>query len=172
LTVVNTSGTDGSVVITGTFGSNVVDLTLSGLTPAQDGAILGVNSFKSLFGADSLGTQSLAQASAQSVAVSSSNASTAFNAAGGSFAYSLGEGTYKTSISGFGPGDSLSFFGAKVANLNVVNTSGTDGVVLITGEVGGQVVDVTLTSLVLTLDQQVLGVNSFNSVFGAGSLIA
>jgi len=26
--------------------------------------------------------------------------------------------------------------------------------------------------LVLTLDQQVLGVNSFNSVFGAGSLIA
>jgi hypothetical protein len=172
LTVVNTSGTDGSVVITGTFGSNVVDLTLSGLTPAQDGAILGVNSFKSLFGTDSLVTQSLAQASAQSVAVSSSNASTAFSAAGGNFAYSLGEGTYKTSISGFGPGDSLSFFGSKVANLNVVNTSGTDGVVLITGEVGGQVVDVTLTSLVLTLDQQVLGVNSFNSVFGAGSLIA
>jgi hypothetical protein len=172
LTVVNTSGADGSVVITGTFGSNVVDLTLSGLTPAQDGAILGVNSFRSLFGADSLVTQSLAQASAQSVAVSSSNASTAFSAAGGNFAYSLGEGTYKTSISGFGPGDSLSFFGSKVANLNVVNTSGADGVVLITGEVGGQVVDVTLTSLVLTLDQQVLGVNSFNSVFGAGSLIA
>jgi hypothetical protein len=172
LTVVNTSGTDGSVVITGTFGSNVVDLTLSGLTPAQDGAILGVNSFKSLFGSDSLGTQSLAQASAQSVAVSSSNASTAFNAAGGTFAYSLSEGTYKTSISGFGPGDSLSFFGSKVANLNVVNTSGTDGVVLITGEVGGQVVDVTLTGLSPNLDAQVIGVNSFNSVFGPGSLVA
>jgi hypothetical protein len=56
--------------------------------------------------------------------------------------------------------------------LNVVNTSGTDGVVLITGEVGGQVVDVTLTSLSLALDRQVLGFNSFNSVFGAGSLIA
>jgi hypothetical protein len=66
----------------------------------------------------------------------------------------------------------LSFFGSKVANLNVVNTSGTDGVVLITGEVGGQVVDVTLTSLALALDQQVFGVSSFNSIFGAGSLIA
>jgi len=172
LTVVNASGTDGSVVITGTFGSNVVDLTLSGLTPLQDSAILGVNSFKGLFGTDSLVTQSLAQASTQSVPVSSSNASAAFSAAGGNFVYGLGEGTYKTSISGFGPGDSLSFFGSKVANLNVVNASGTDGVVLITGEVGGQVVDVTLTSLALTLDQQVLGVSSFNSAFGAGSLIA
>jgi hypothetical protein len=173
LTVVNASGTDGSVVITGNFGSQVVDLTLSGLTPAQDGAILGVTSFNSLFGTGSLGTQSLAQTSAQSVAVSSSNASTAFNAAGGNFAYGVGEGTYKTSISGFGPGDSLSFFGSsKVANLNLVNTSGTDGVVLITGEVGGQVVDVTLTSLAVALDGQVLGVTSFNSVFGAGSLIA
>jgi len=172
LTVVNASGTDGSVVITGTFGSQVVDLSLTGLTPAQDGAILGVTSFNSLFGTGSLGTQSLAQTSAQSVAVSSSNASTAFNAAGGSFAYGVGEGTYKTSISGFGAGDSLSFFGSKVANLNLVNTSGTDGVVLITGEVGGQVVDVTLTSLAVALDGQVLGVNSFNSVFGAGSLIA
>jgi len=172
LTLVNKSGTDGAVVITGNFGSNVVDLTLSGLTPAQDGAILGVTSFNGLFGTGSLGTLSLAQASAQSVAVSSSNASTAFNAAGGNFAYNVGEGSYQTSISGFGPGDSLSFFGSKAANLNVVNTSGIDGVVKITGEVGGQVVDVTLTSLVLTLDQQVLGVNSFNSVFGAGSLIA
>jgi len=92
-------------VITGTFGSNVVDLTLSGLTPLQDSAILGVNSFKGLFGTDSLVTQSLAQASTQSVPVSSSNASAAFSAAGGNFVYGLGEGTYKTSISGFGPGD-------------------------------------------------------------------
>jgi len=172
LTVVNASKTDGLVKITGNFGSQVVDLTLSGLAPEQDGAILGVTSFNSLFGAGSLGTQSLAQLSAQQISVSSSNASTAFSAAGGNFAYSLGEGSYKTSISGFGPGDSLSFFGSKDANLNVVNTSATDGVVLITGEVGGQVVDVTLTSLVLTLDQQVLGVNTFNIAFGAGSLIA
>jgi hypothetical protein len=172
LTVVNTSGTDGSVVITGSFGSQVVDLTLSGLTPAQDGAILGVNSFNGVFGSGSLGSTSIAQTSAQSVAVSSSNASSGFSAAGGNFAYSVGEGTYKTSISGFGPGDSLSFFGSKIANFNVVNTSGTDGVVLITGEVGGQVVDVTLTSLAVALDGQVLGVTSFNTVFGAGSLIA
>jgi hypothetical protein len=174
LTVVNASGTDGLVKITGNFGSQVVDLTLSGLTPEQDGAILGVASFNSLFGTDSLGTQSLAQLSAQSVPVSASNASTPFSAAGGNFAYSLAEGSYKTSISGFGPGDSLSFFGSKIANLNVVNTSGTDGVVLITGEFNGQVVDVTLTSLAPALDGQVLGVISFNSdrAFGAGSLIA
>ena len=172
LSVVNSSGSDGIVSITGTFGNQAVDLTLSGLTPAQDRAILGVASFKSVFGAESLSTESLAQLSAQSVQVSSSNASTAFSAAGGNFAYSLGVGTYNTSIAGFGPGDSLSFFGSKDAALNLINTSGTDGVVLITGTVDGQVVDVTLTSLSLALDQQVLGVISFNNAFGASSLIA
>jgi len=172
LTVVNSSGTDGSVAITGNFGSQVVVLSLSGLTPAQDGAILGVKTFNDVFGSGSLGSTSIAQTSAQSVGVSSSNASSGFSAAGGNFAYNVGEGTYKTSISGFGPGDSLSFFGSKNANFNLVNTSGTDGVVLITGEVGGQVVDVTLTSVAFALDGQVLGVASFNNVFGAGSLIA
>jgi hypothetical protein len=172
LGIENSSGSDGTIVITGNFGSEVVDLTLSGLTPAQDAAIFGVNSFNSLFGTGSLGSTLTGSASPQAVAVSSTNASIAFNAAGGNFAYGLSEGTYATSISGFGPGDSLSFFGSKVANLNVVNTSFSDGVVVITGEVGGQVVDVTLTGLSPNLDTQVLGVNSFNSVFGAGSLVA
>jgi len=172
LTLVNAFGTDGLVKITGNFGAKVVDLTVAGLTPAQDGGILGVNSFKSVFGSVSLTTEAVAPSSAKSESISASNASGEFSAAGGDVAYSLGEGTYKTSISGFGLGDSLSFFPSKVASLTVVNTSGTDGVVLITGEVGGQVVDVTLTALLSTLDQQVLGVNSFNLAFGTGSLIA
>jgi hypothetical protein len=103
--------------------------------------------------ADSTGNVSGAATSAGTytfanpIALNASKASTTFNAAGGDFAYNVGEGTYKTSISGFGPGDSLLFFGSKVAILNLVNTSGADGVVLITGTVDGQVVDVTLTGL-------------------------
>jgi hypothetical protein len=172
LSVVNSTSNDGSVVITGNFGSNVVDLTLTGLTASQDGAILGANSFNNLFGAGSLGSTAIGQGSATSTSVSASNAAAGFNASSGNFAYTIAEGTYATTITGFGPGDSLSFFGAKVAGLSVVNTSGSDGLLLITGVVDGQAVDVTLSGLSVSLDGQVFGVNSFNNVFGAGSLIA
>jgi hypothetical protein len=171
LSIVNTSASDGSVVITGNFGSSVVDLTLTGLSASQDAAILGQTSFNSLFGSNALGATANGP-SGTAVAVSASNATAGFNASGGDFVYALAEGTYKTTISGFGPGDSLSFFGSNTASLSVTNTSGSDGVVLITGVFNGQAVDVTLSGLSTVLDSQVLGVNSFNNAFGASSIIA
>ena len=171
LSVVNSNSSDGSVVITGNFGSNVVDLTLTGLSAAQDGAILGQNSFNNLFGTGSLGSTATGSGGT-SVAISASNAAAGFSASSGNVAYSIAEGTYSTTITGFGPGDSLSFFGSNTAGLSVTNTSGSDGVVLITGVFNGQAVDVTLSGLSVALDSQVIGVNSFNNAFGAGSIIA
>jgi hypothetical protein len=171
LSVVNSNSSDGLVVITGNFGSNVVDLTLTGLSAAQDAAILGQNSFNNLFGTGSLGSTATGS-SGTSVAISASNAATGFNASTGNVAYTIAEGSYSTTITGFGPGDSLSFFGSNTAGLSVTNISGSDGVVLITGVFNGQAVDVTLTGLSVALDGQVIGVNSFNNAFGAGSIIA
>jgi len=172
LSVVNSTSSDGSVVITGNFGSNVVDLTLTGLTAPQDGAITGVNTFNNLFGTGSLASSSTGPVSATSVSVSASNGAAGFNASGGNFAYSIAEGNYATTITGFGPGDSLSFFGSKTGALSVVNTSGSDGTLLITGSVDGQAVDITLSGLSIALDGAVFSANSFNNAFGAGSLIA
>ena len=171
LSIVNSNSSDGSVVITGNFGSNVVDLTLTGLSAAQDAAILGQNSFNNLFGTGSLGSTATGSGGT-SVAISASNAAAGFNASSGNVAYTIAEGTYSTTITGFGPGDSLSFFGSNTAGLSVTNTSGSDGVVLITEVFNGQAVDVTLTGLSVALDSQVIGVNSFNNAFGAGSIIA
>jgi hypothetical protein len=171
LSVVNSNPSDGSVVITGSFGSNVVDLTLTGLPAVQDGAILGQNSFNNLFGTGSLGSTATGSGGT-SVAISASNAAAGFSASSGNVAYTIAEGTYSTTITGFGPGDSLSFFGSNTAGLSVTNTSGSDGVVLITGVFNGQAVDVTLSGLSIALDSQVIGVNSFNNAFGAGSIIA
>jgi hypothetical protein len=171
LSIVNSSASDGSIVITGNFGSNVVDLTLTGLSAAQDSTILGQTSFNNLFGSSALGATANGP-SGTAVAVSASNATAGFTASSGNFAYALAEGTYATTITGFGPGDSLSFFGSNTASLSVTNTSGSDGVVLVTGVFNGQAVDVTLAGLSTVLDGQVIGVNSFNNAFGAGSIIA
>jgi hypothetical protein len=171
LSIVNSNSSDGSVVITGNFGSNVVDMTLTGLSAAQDAAIQGQNSFNNVFGTGSLGSTATGP-SATSVAISASNAATGFNASTGDVAYTIAEGSYSTTITGFGPGDSLSFFGSNTAGLSVTNTSGSDGVVLITGVFNLQAVDVALTGLSVALDGQVIGVNSFNNAFSAGSIIA
>jgi hypothetical protein len=171
LSIVNSSASDGSIVITGNFGSNVVDLTLTGLSAAQDSTILGQTSFNNLFGSSALGATANGP-SGTAVAVSASNATAGFTASSGNFAYALAEGTYATTITGFGPGDSLSFFGSNTASLSVTNTSGSDGVVLVTGVFNGQAVDVTLAGLSTVLDGQVIGVNSFNNAFGASSIIA
>jgi len=114
-----------------------------------------------------------ASTSPNAIGISASNAASGFGAAGGDFSFNVGEGNYNTAISGFGLGDSLSFFGSKVASLTVLNNNFSDGVVVLTGSsVDGSVVGVTLTGISVALDGQVLGVSSFNSAFGAGSLVA
>jgi hypothetical protein len=172
LSVLNTSPNDGSVVITGNFGSNAVDLTLTGLTTLQDGQIVNLPTFNNLFGTGSLASASTGSGSATTVSVEIGNAAAGFNASGGSFAYSIAEGNYATTITGFGPGDTISFFPTKTGALSLLQTSGSDGTMLITGTVDGKAVDITLAGILPALDALVFNVPSFNNTFGTGSLIA
>lgn len=79
------------------------------------------------------------------------------------------------SISGFGTGDKLVFpaFGGAPNALDIVNTSFTDGIIIIqlVRNVGGEKfnIDVTLDGLTAQ-DPQISDVASFNAVFGANSI--
>jgi len=171
-TLLNANTSDGSVVITGVFAGGNVSLTLANLAVVDDARIFGAISFNSVFGSGSLGSSG--QALSQTVDVSNANkgGGAGFDASTGPFAFNIGEGTYSTTINGFGPGDSISFFGSKEAVLNVVNNNLADGVVLIQGVVDGQQVDVHLQGLSNASDAQIFGKLSFNNTFGTGSLIA
>ena len=170
--ILNLSTSDGSVLITGVFAEGNVGLTLTNLALADDALIFGTPSFNSVFGPGSLVKSG--QALSQSVDVSSANngGAAGFDASTGPFLFNIGEGTYSSTINGFGPGDSISFFGSKEASLNVPNINYADGVVLIQGAVDGQQVDVTLRGLSVVTDGQIFGPLSFNNTFGQGSLIA
>ena len=52
----NTGGTDGVIVVQGSLNGQVATVRLSGIAPASDSAIFGVNSFNTEFGPGSLGT--------------------------------------------------------------------------------------------------------------------
>jgi hypothetical protein len=104
--------------------------------------------------------------------VRADNAAAGFSASGGNVAYSIEEGNYATRITGFGPGDTLSFFPGKTGGLGLVNESGEDGILVITGTLDGKAVDLTLAELLTALDGQVFDEYTFNNVFGTGSLIA
>jgi len=167
----NPNLSDGSVLITGTFGSGEIAQLTVKVPPTLDAQIFGKDDFVSLFGSGSLASVGQAGSKAVDVTPNFNGGPGGFNASTGEFAYNIGTGEYKTTINGFGSGDSLSFFGSKVATLGIKNTNFTDGVVLVTGLVDGQLVEVTL-GVAANLDSKVFGVNSFNETLGAGSLIA
>jgi len=172
LNFANTNTSDGSVIITGTFDSGAVArLTLNGLDKAADARLFGKDAFVDVFGSGSLAAVGQAGSKAVNVTSASNFGPSGFDASTGDFAFNIGVGEYKTTINGFGSGDSLSFFGSKDATLGIKNTSYTDGVVLVTGLVDGQLVEVTL-GVAASLDSKLFGVNAFNDTFGAGSLIA
>jgi len=172
ISIINNSSNDGVVQLTGNFGTTVVDLTLTGIENLNDARISGFSSFNDAFGSSSLSSVGVAQTGASTVvAISPSNAASAFDATAGNFAYSLAIGDYATTISGFGIGDALSFFGNSTASLSVTNMTASDGVIKVTGVLNNQAVDINLIGVPLALDAQVTGLTSFNYVFGAGSLI-
>jgi len=174
LNVTNASTSDGQLVVAAKYGgSNVVTTSLVNLTVADDSKVTDLSTFKAVLGDSSLGTVTLAPVAptAQSVSISSANAASGFNASAGNFAFAVALGDYSTTITGFSSGDTLSFFGDTTAALSVTNTSGADGIVNVTGVFNKQAVDVTLAGIPAVLDAQVIGVVSFNSAFGAGSLI-
>jgi hypothetical protein len=86
--------------------------------------------------------------------------------------FDFSTGNYTATITGFKANDVLNFFNG--ASISVANVSGTDGNITITASdpVTGNIVKAQLTGINLTQDALIYNVSSFNSTFGAGSLIA
>jgi hypothetical protein len=172
IAITNLSGSDGKLALSANYnGANVIDVGFSSLASADDSLIYDLSSFKAAFGSTSL-AGGVDGSITKDVIVSPGNAGTGFDASLGNFEYLIEVGDYSATISGFGRGDSLSFFGESNAGLSVTNVSRLDGVINITGTLNKQAVDVTLIGLASELDSQVFGVDSFNSVYGAGSLVS
>ena len=171
-------GTDGSVVITGSFaGTNgIVDLTVKNLLVAQDSAIRSEASFNTVFGSGSLTTAGTPlSGSSSSVSIASANSSTVFDATGSNVAYTISEGNYSTTITNFTAGDSIKFSGTSAASLSVTNADyglGKDGTILITATFpdSGNIIDLSVKGLTATADAQIRSDTSFNTVFGTSSL--
>ena len=77
--------------------------------------------------------------------------------------------SFTYNIVNFATGDKL-VFDAGTA-ISVINTSATDGVINVQGTSNGNLATVHLTGLAVASDGAIFGVNSFNTVFGAGSLL-
>jgi hypothetical protein len=168
----NKSSSDGLVIIKGSFASgNVAQLTLKGLATTDVEQIFGTSDFEAAFGPGSLTVVGQAGANAVDVTAIDNGGPGGFNASTGNFSFNIGVGDYKTTINGFGQGDSLSFFGAKDATFSFKNNSETDGVVLVTGVVDGKAVEVTV-GVGTDFDNKLYGFKDFNDTFGSGTLIA
>jgi hypothetical protein len=104
----------------------------------------------------------------QTLNIGPSNAGGTSDLASGDFSANFAAGNYDYTLSGFAGGDRLAF--ASGASLSVVNASGTDGQVDISATFTGQIVTVHLTGIAPSADGSIFSVNSFNAVFGPGSL--
>ncbi|MDD2863632.1 MAG: Ig-like domain-containing protein [Methylococcales bacterium] len=181
-TVSNLSDSDGIVDLVFANSGTVATLHLTGLTAAQDKAIWSVASFNTVFGANSLtntGTGAVTPGTTTPTDTTPPTDTTAptpvaVSAAGtsdvstGKVQLNFAAGNYAQTVTGFGAGDVLNFpndVPATVTNLAV------DGSVYVEWATNGTVVGVTLTGLTNAQDNAIFDVNSFNSVFGAGSII-
>jgi len=172
----NPNYTDGIVSISANFGSGVVDLVLTELQPAfADQSLNFFGDLNTVFGPGTLTTSVVGQVASQSVSISAGNASVVQNASEGNFTYKVAEGSFKAEISGFASGDTIEFFGQKVATIADWDNKdlGGDGRLLIVATTPeGSLVELTLSGLAGSADAALLFPSSFDKVFGAGSLIA
>lgn len=90
------------------------------------------------------------------------------SAASGNVIFTIAAGNYTYTINGFGTGDKLKFPVGNYASIG--NSSFTDGIVELTYAWAGQVTTIHLTGLTAAQDGAIFDVDSFNTLFGAGSL--
>jgi len=154
LNLVNdTDQTDGTQVFTATdsIKNTTATITLTGLTASQDAALFNITSFDTVFGANTLILN---------------------NTGSDGGVYSITAGNSRT-IAGFVSGNKLSFFSG--AALNVVNDDllPSDGIQELTASdpVSGSVATITLTGLTNAQDSGLFNIPSFNTVFGAGTIV-
>ena len=154
----NISVADGNLTVTGSLNNQLVTLNLTGINPALDTQIIDIASFVSVFAPVGPAT---------TTAISSTT--TTGTASGGVDTFNIASGNYIASIAGFGVKDKLVFTPGSVEA--ITNTSVTDGNITVTGSFNNQFVTIQLTGVSTALDSGVFDVQSFNTVFGIGSLV-
>jgi hypothetical protein len=169
----NSSGADGVITVTGSKDGNAVTINLTYIAAASDGQITGVNSFNTVFGAGSLVAESVPDGEEPPAGegVSVSTAGT-YDAATGAVVFLVHPtSSFTYSIAHFAAGDRLVFdVGTAVGVTNSGDNSGTDGVITVTGTKNSNAATINLTGVAVDSDKAIFGVNSFNAVFGSGSL--
>jgi hypothetical protein len=105
------------------------------------------------------------------VAVSSANAGQTLDSTGGDYTFNVTAGAYAVTIKNFAAGDKIASF--KGATLTVLNANGNDGQVVINlaDPITSNTTVITLTGLTTQIDGSIFNVPSFNTAFGAGSLL-
>jgi uncharacterized membrane protein len=164
-TVVNSDVADKKVDLQWASGGQVISVSLTGLTDAQDSNVYSVSSFNTIFGENSLTNMgeipvvpngnTLAVSSAAKVDASATHVKFDFAA-----------GNYHYTIAGFGKGDVLNF--PDDATATVTNNSAIDDVIEVKWASNGNLITVMLTGVGI---DNAADVNSFNNAFGVGSII-
>jgi hypothetical protein len=107
--------------------------------------------------------------------VTTANSGDTFDASVADVSYEIAAGTYAFTVDGFGPGDVLDFFGAAVGSVSLLGSSqtdGSDGMFSVQGSFSGNIVTVNFTGVDPALDAQIISIGVFDSVFGAGTILA
>ena len=185
--VKNSDFADGNVDLQYANNGKVALIHLSGLTPAQDAALYSINGFNTLFGADTIGivgvttpattpvttpttpvvTTPTTSGTTSKVAVSAAGNGDALT--GSNVQFDLASGNYTYTIANFGAGDILNFPDDNTATVS--NSVDSVGSVDVKWANSGNNIVVTLTGLTDAQDSAIYSFNSFNTAFGAGSII-
>ncbi len=163
---------DGTLLV---FSDGATSLKLTGLSHATLGGTaftnaspLIVTNSGTLGGNFDPNTTSSVGNSTQTVNITGAN-STPFNASLSHTTFNFTSGNYIYNIDHFNVGDKLAFPAGTA--LSISNENAGDGIVDVNGTTStGQWINIHLTGIYPSQDASILGVTSFNTVFGAGSL--
>lgn len=165
ITSTATATAAGDAIINYVSGGITNKIVLTGVVPAG----VTVNNIATF---NALAVGDLTVPADGSVTINISAAGTSDVSAGNTKAV-FAAGNYGYTLTGFKATDVVDLPDAFFATASITNTDFTDGKIIITGSdagTGNQIV-VTLTGVAVASDATVFGVNSFNTTFGAGSLI-
>lgn len=167
LTLSNSSYTDGIVTLQSVYGGKTSYVSLTGLSAATDAMLTSASAFNTVFGSSTI-TGGTGTASATTASVSVTGAGSNSDSSSINTTYTVSAGEYTYVVSGFGAGDKIDFPTSNTPT--VVNSSFTDGEVILQYAAGGTTTVVRLTGLSSTNDISLNSINDFNTVFGSGTI--
>jgi hypothetical protein len=160
---------DGSMTLVVINDSSTIELTLTGVAASFDKVGQTVDSFKALFGANSIvsgGTTPIPTTS--TINVSSTSTTPTLTSAADTVVFAAGN--YDVTLSGFAVGDKIDLPTTFLMTLNLSNTSATDGTLVLQADDGTNVINITLTGISNANDASIYSIDAFKTVFGTTSL--